>query len=136
MPTEASLSGGAADGQGAEVRPVWGSVHRTGPPARPVQQHPQPLFRPEARLPHPCRGRAVPAWRSRFPAAHPGQGGGRGAAVPQCARSVPSLRVGGPAPTRAARGPPHATRPPLPARAVARRVTRPAVLPSGTEVPD
>lgn len=83
-----------APGLGASL--AAGSLHRTGPPARPVQQHPQPLFHPKARLPHPWRGRVVPAWRSRFPAAHTGQGaavglvGVRATVCPLRAPSVPA----------------------------------------------
>lgn len=91
----------------------------------------------------PGVGQPLPCGTHGGQGAAVGLGGVRAAVCPLRARSVPppcplrALPAGrGRASTRVVRGPPLAVRPPLPARAVARCVTRPAVLPSRTEVPD
>lgn len=100
--TEASPSGGAADGQGAEAHPVWGrrwllgACTERGHQPGPCSSTRSPFFTPKLVFHTP----GVDVWSRRGAAASLRHTRGRGrpwgwrVCVPQCARSVPCLRVG------------------------------------------
>lgn len=111
---------------------------QNGAPSQARAAAPAAPFSPQSSSSTPLAWTCGPGVAQPLPCGTHGAGGGRGAGGSAC-RSVPAPcpACGSGSGTHACAQGAAARRPaPLPARAVARCVTRPAVLPSRTEVPD